>query len=126
VNVGQVAKEWYEQNEPEGSFTMAILRCLFHGLIVRRPDFFLLAEPVFTDGRQIIATNLPANCWWCHFVCAPVGTKTTYDFMAEAPYPLDYVGFKRRNKVKIYRWENIIEKDVYYGRSPAGSTSSSA
>jgi hypothetical protein len=124
VNVGQVAKDWYAQNEPEGAFSMAILRCLFHGLIVRRPDLLLLAEPVFTDGTQVIATNQAANCWWCHFICTPTGTKTTYDFMTEAPYPLDYVGFKRRNKIKIYRWEKIIAKDVY-GWSTAGSASSS-
>lgn len=117
MTIGERAKAWYDKHEAPGGFSAALLRCFFFGLVVKRPDFILLAEPVLTDGKRIIAVqpDSNANCWWVWYVAAPKGEATSYDFMAEAPYPLAYIAFKRRGKTKIYTWSQM-RKDVH-GRS---------
>jgi hypothetical protein len=111
VNVGEIAKQWYEKNEPEGALAAAILRCFFAGVIIRRPDFLLMAETCWTDGKQILMKPLPHNCWWLHFWTCEKGSMSSYDLCLEAPYPLDWVAFKRRGKTKIVPWDRLYFKD---------------
>jgi hypothetical protein len=100
---------------------------LLHGIVVKRPDFILLAEEVLTDGKSVLAigAGCPKNCWFIHYVSAPLGTTTTYDLSSEAPYVHDYLGFKKRGKIKIYNWKNLVERDRY-GWCTFGSSSSAA
>lgn len=116
MTIGEETKKWYDENEP-GGFAPALLRCFFFGLVVKRPDVVILAEPVLTDGKRIVAVapKCHPNCWWVHYVAAPKGEATPYDFMAEAPDQLPYIAFKRRGKTKIYTWSHM-RKDVH-GRS---------
>jgi hypothetical protein len=124
VTIGEQVKQ-YDEREGEGNFAIALTRCFLFGVVVKRSDFVLLAEEVFTDGKAIvgIGPDVPKNCWWIYYVNAPKGTITPCDFMAEAPYALPYVAFKRRGKIKIYLWDHI-KKDVY-GRSSASSSTAS-
>jgi hypothetical protein len=117
MTIGEQTIQWYEQNEPDG-FAPALLRCFLFGVVVKRPEFLLMAEEVLTDGERIIAVSpdCSANCWWVHVVIAPKATVTPLDFMAEAPYALEYVAFKRRGKTRIYSWSHM-RKDVHNGRS---------
>jgi hypothetical protein len=126
VNVGQLAKEWYEKNEPEGALAGAILRCFFAGTIIRRPDFLLMGETCRTDGKKIFSDQLPHNCWWIHFWATPSGTMSAYDLCLEAPFALDWVAFKRRGRVKIIAWDQLYKRDFYYGRRSTTSTSTQA
>lgn len=100
------ARDLYDKHEGEKSFAAHVVRCLFHGVLVKRDEFLLMAEPVFTDGKRILPIKVH-NCWWVYYVVAPEGTGTPSDFMAEAPYPLPFIGFKRRGKIKIYPWEKL-------------------
>jgi hypothetical protein len=110
VNVAETAKRWYAENEPEGALAAAILRCFFAGVIIRRPDFLLMAETCWTDGKTIRMDRLPHNCWWLHvWVCEK--PMSSYELCLEAPYPLDWVAFKRRGKTKIVPWEKLFWKD---------------
>lgn len=115
MNVGLIAKQWYQANEPEGAFTDAILRCLFRGIIIRRENLLILVEPAYTDGDFILGEGKEPNCWWAHFVASESGTLTMLDWMSEMPYPLPWVGYKHRGKTKLFRWERL-RKDIY-GRS---------
>lgn len=114
MTIGEQAKAWYDQHEPPGGFSAALLRCFFFGLVVKRPDFIVLAEPVLTDGKRIVAVQpgCYTNCWWAHYVAAPKGQATPYDFLAEAPYSLPYIAFKRRGKTKIYLCDQL-RRDFY-------------
>jgi hypothetical protein len=121
-DVGQIAKEWYERNEPEGALTTAILRCFFVGSIIKRPGFLLLGETCFWDGKT--ATMVPrenSNGWWIWF-WASTSTMSSYELCCEAPFPLEWVVFKRRNKIKAIRWEKLYGKDIgYHGRHYANA-----
>jgi hypothetical protein len=124
MTIGEQTKKWYDENEP-GGFAPALLRCFLFGLVVKRPEFVLLAEPVrVKDGKVVGYGPGPNNCWWVWHLAAPPGTTTPYDWMAEAPYTLPYLAFKRRGKMKLYSWDHI-RKDVYGRRTISSSTTTS-
>jgi hypothetical protein len=118
VNVGEIAKQWYEKNQPEGALAAAILRCFFAGVIIRRPDFLLMAETCWTDGKTILMDRFPHNCWWLHY-WGSENPMSSYELCLEAPYPLDWVAFKRRGKTKIVPWEKLYWKDFNVKRDNA-------
>jgi len=124
VNPALIAKQMYAKSEPEGAFSDAILRCLFYGLLIRRGNLLILAEPLYTDGTFIVAEKREPNCWWVHFVAAEKGSHSVLDLMEEVPYPLPWIGYKHKGKTKLFRWEQI-RKDIY-GRSPLSPSTSSA
>lgn len=115
MTIGEQAVKWYEQNDVPGGFSAALLRCFLFGVVIKRPDFVLLAEEVFTDGKRIIGfgANCPKNCWWVHYLSTPPGAATTFDISSQAPYPLPYFAFKKNGKTKIYDWEKFVTKDRY-------------
>ena len=117
-------KEIYDKREGNGNFANHVTRCLFLGVLVKRDEFMLMAEPVFTDGKRIFWQKFPVrNCWWIYFAMGPKGATTPSDFQDEAPYALPYVAFKRRGKIRIYRWDKI-RKEFYGRRRRSLSTSS--
>jgi hypothetical protein len=84
----------------------------------------VLAEPCYTDGRAILYPGKnQLNCWWVHFV-TQLGAGSISDLLETAPYPLEYVAFRRRNKLKIHMWEHL-RKDLY-GRSSQSLSTASA
>ena len=123
MNVAEIAKQWYEKNQPEGALAATILRCFFAGTIIRRPDFLLMGETCWTDGKTILMDRLPHNCWWIHFWATEKATMSSYDLCLEAPFALDWVAFKRRAKTKIIAWEQLYNRDIYYGRSTVSTNS---
>ena len=116
-DVGQIAKEWYERNEPEGALSNAILRCFFIGTIIRRPGFLLMGETGIYNGKEIIAAPPgESNAWYIHF-WASTNPMSSYDLCSEAPFAMEWVVFKRRNKIKGIRWAKLYAKDIgYHGR----------
>ena len=127
MTIAEQTIKWYEANEGPEAFAAVLLRCFLFGLVFKRPNFVLLAEEVFTDGKSVVAVgaDCPKNCWWLHYAGAPPWTTTTYDLSSEAPYPHEYLGFKKRGKTKIYTWNNLVERDIY-GWSTFGSSSAAA
>jgi hypothetical protein len=111
VNVGEVARQWYEKNESEGALGQAILRCFFGGAIICRPGFLLMGETCWTDGEILYFRRSPHNCWFIHFWTTEKGTMSSYDLCLEAPFKLEWVAFKRRGKIHIVAWEKLFWKD---------------
>ena len=115
MDVGQIAKELFEKNEPEGALANAILRCFFAGCIIKRPGFLLLGETCYWDGK--IATMAPkenANGWWIWFWASTSGSRSSRELCLEAPFPMEWVCFKRRGKIKALPWEKLYEHDIGY------------
>lgn len=114
-DVGDIAKEWFEKNEPEGALANAILRCFFVGTIIRRPGFLLMGETAYWDGYAVTPAIKPenANCWFIWF-WASTTPMSSYDLCCEAPFPLAWVCFKRRGRVKALRWSKLYEHDMGY------------
>ena len=113
-DVGQIAREWFERNEPEGALTNALLRCFFVGTLIRRPGFLLMGETAYWDGNTV-ATVSPekANAWFIWFWTS-TKPMSSYDLCCEAPFPMEWVCFKRRGKIKAVRWERLYAKDIGY------------
>lgn len=123
MTIGEEAKALYEEHEGEQGFCAALMRSFLYGVVVKGPEFVLLAEEVFTDGKRILAIGpeCEKNCWWVYYAAAPRGTASSGDFMAAAPYSLPYVGFKRRGKTKVYSWDKI-RKEIHGRRTVSPST----
>jgi hypothetical protein len=117
--------QMYSQSQlPEGAFADALIRAFFYGFIVDRPNLLVLAEPCYTDGAAILYPGKnQLNCWWVHFV-TQLGAGSISDMLETAPYPLEYVAFRRRNKLKIYTWEQLRREDIYGRRTTRFSTAS--
>lgn len=127
TTIGEEAKAWYDANESEAGFAAALLRCFLFGVVVKRPDLILLAEEILTDGKRVLGVGkgCPKNTWFVYYAAAAQGETTPLDFVSEAPYPLPFLAFKRRGKIKVYVWDKItgkdwdrIGKDIHHGRSP--------
>jgi hypothetical protein len=113
-DVGQIAREWFARNEPEGALTTAILRCFFVGAIIKRPGFLLLGETCSWNGKTVtMAPREKANGWWIWF-WASTSSMSSYELCCEAPFPMEWVAFKRRGKIRAVKWERLYEKDIAY------------
>lgn len=124
--LSKLARDMYAANEPEGAFADAILRGVFYGVIIVKSTLFLILEPTFTDGVLILQPPARSNfnCWWVHFLAHPPGQFTMWDLLTQTPYSLEYVAFRRRNKTKIYSWEQLARRDIYGRRTQSLSTTS--
>lgn len=114
------AKILYDKHEGKNSFATHAARCLFAGSLIKRGEFLIMGEPIYTDGKRVWWKSgkkslTPRNCYWIYYAVAPEGKTSICDFMSEAPHPLPYVAFKRRGKIKIYRWEKL--KRSFYANS---------
>ena len=113
-DVGQIAKEWFEKNEPEGALSRAILRCFFFGILIKRPGFLLMGEFGYWNGNTIaLVSREKANAWFLWF-WASTNPMSSYDLCCEAPFPLEWVCFKRRGKIKAICWNRLYAKDIGY------------
>src|SRR4029077_15180898 len=127
MNVGEIARQWYAEQEPEGALAATILRCFFAGTLIRRPDFLLMGQTCWTDGEEVHFDQRPPNCWWIYF-WASEKPMSSYELCLEAPYPLEWVAFKRRGKMKIVPWEKLfwkdfnIRKENSYGQCALGTS----
>ena len=129
MTIGEEAKKWFEDNEGPGAFSAALVRCFLFGAVIRRPDLVVLGEPVLTDGKRVVAISpgcFEPNCWWVWFWTARPNEFgfTCYDLQVETPYPLPYVGFRRRGKTRVYAWDRL-RKDIH-GRSTISSSTSAS
>ena len=111
MDVGEIAKEWYERNEPEGALAKAITDCFFRGVIIRRPGFLLMGETAFWDGQTVtFAPREQSNCWFVHFCAAT--QMSTYDIAQETPFPMEFVVFKRRGRIHAAKWDRLYARDL--------------
>jgi len=109
VDIGETARQWYEENEPPGALSAALLRCFLHGAIIKKHDFLLMGEPVRVEGQTLLFEG-EANAWWVHFWGAEKDRYSCYDVAAAAPYYLPFIVFKRRGRIKVRRWEAFLRE----------------
>ena len=109
MNAAEQARIWHAENGKD--FVAAILRCLFHGYVTARPDFLLLAEPVLAYPKEGVidqGPNCPKNCWFLWYLGHERGLYTPYDYCNEAPYPLRYVAYQRKGKIRVREWDRLL------------------
>lgn len=101
------AKEWYDKNDP-GLFETLLVRCTGWGVVIKTPDTFFLAEPVWSDGNQIWYDGEgEPNCWFVHVLVGHLDVG----YFKSLVEPTTYFGWERnservRDRVRIFKWGN--------------------
>lgn len=109
-DIAAEAKRLFVIHEGPGVFETTLVRCLTRGAIYKNETWFVMAEKVFVDGQVIHWESEEApNCWFIHYA-AQRGSKTVRDYRELAGRPLEFMGWKRKGTIRIYKWEN------FYGR----------
>lgn len=109
-DIAAEAKRLFVTQEGLGEFEKTLVRCLTRGAIYKNEDWFVMAEKVFVDGQTIHWESDEApNCWFVHYAAARI-RKEVKDYRELAGRPLEFMGWKRKGSIRIYKWEN------FYGR----------
>lgn len=99
---------------PVGPWNMesAIRAHAKNGVIFCRPDVFVLARPVmldeFLDVRRILNPHYRFdryNAW--HIWLFSGNMAKAIEFL---PFPLDYVCYERKERLRIYKLEELFKK----------------
>lgn len=95
------------------NFGQTVSFCLFHGLVVRRYDFLLLASEVEAYPQQGVVSMFPKNgeprnCWFLWCLVHEPGAYTPCEYMAEAPWPHRFVAYHRRGKNVVREWDRLV------------------
>jgi hypothetical protein len=109
MNAAGQAQLWFRDNGQD--FAAALLHCLFHGHVIGRPDFLLLAEEVLAypkEGIVAMGPDCPKNCWFLWYLGHDQGLFTPLDYCNEAPYPHRYVAYRRKGKVRVREWNRLL------------------
>lgn len=81
---------------------------LLYGYVYSTPESFIMARPVNVDAshKEILDSNVDfanPNAW---FIYAAAGTLES--FLAIEPYPLPFFGWEKRNRVRFWPRERVI------------------
>ena len=81
---------------------------LMNGLVIARPDRFMMAKPIVADIGDECWNPISPDCWYVH--CA-VGKGAVSWFLSQAPFRLPKIAFRRfkdgHNKMKIYNTDTF-------------------
>ena len=98
------AKRWFD-SQGRGDFENILLRCTAWGVVVKNPYLFLMAEPTWTDGKELKyeGEGMP-NCWWIHWLSGHIDLK----YFMSLSEPVEYIGWEnKRRKMKFYKWDKL-------------------
>jgi hypothetical protein len=100
----------YEQEPCVRTFAQDLEAHLLHGLVVSTPDLFLMARPVSHDaiGDKIVnpwhnTWESEPDCWHLYLYAGDMMTA-----FKQATHELPYVSFERKNRLRIYSWDQIF------------------
>jgi hypothetical protein len=98
----------YEREPCARSFREDLEAHLLHGVVVSTPEFFCMGRPVLAcaNREQIVDpwyNDFPIwDCWHLYLWAGPMMSA-----FQQATYPLTFVSFERKNRLRVYRWESI-------------------
>ena len=103
----QRAAEVYHREYCPRTFKDDLEAHLLYGVVVSNDDLFLMARPVSQGDTYERITNpwvtyADPDCWHLYLYSGHLR-----DAFACAPYPLPFVSFERKNKLRIYPWVSI-------------------
>ena len=88
VDIGEIAKQWYEKNEPEGALSATILRCFFAGHIIKRPDFLTSWRNLLLGWSEChVVPRENANGWYFFFWASTNKFRSSYELCYEISLP---------------------------------------
>ena len=99
----------YEQEPCARSFKEDLEAHLLHGVVVSTPEFFCMGRPVphnaprheIVDPWQNTWEEQP-DCWHLYLWAGPMMSAFKC-----ATHPLPFVSFERKNRLRVYRWDDI-------------------
>lgn len=98
----------YEKEPCARSFKEDLEAHLLHGLVVSTPELFLMARPVLACAPHEQIVNPWYNdfpIWDCWHVYLYSGNMMSA--FKQATYELQFVSFERKNRLRVYRWDDI-------------------
>jgi hypothetical protein len=105
------AMKVYETEHCPRTFEKDLELHLRHGLVYSDNDVFVAARPVYREWPKILITDPswytagPGDCWHV-YLCAGMMRKLFW----LAPFPLPWVSFERKNRIRFYRWKDLYDR----------------
>lgn len=86
---------------------------LKHGYLIKTPEYIVMGKAVvrwmsdeeLRDPRIKCPEGVTPDAWYVYLYCG-----TACNFLSFEPYPLDYVGWHRRGKLRWYRTTHFQER----------------
>ncbi len=104
----------YEREPCKRTFQEDLASHLLGGYVFSSPDLFLMGRPIDSDAPYEQITDPcykfdRCNSW---LVYLAVCRRTSFldKLFRYEPYPLPFIGFERRNKLRFYRREQLLAK----------------
>lgn len=105
------ALEVYDKEECPRTFVEDLEAHLLSGYVFSTPGFFVMGRAVsaFADPADIIDPwhVFPVEEHSCWHVYLAAGVNPFGHFLSLAPYPLPYVSWEKRNKLRIHKMSRI-------------------
>jgi hypothetical protein len=84
---------------------------LNNGYIWSRPDLFMLAKNVYwNEQSQIIEEREKSNAWFVELAATDESSNPARELLRIAPFPHEWVIWRRRGQLKVYKWNRLRKK----------------
>ena len=110
----QQAREIYNREECARTFEEELVAHLNNGYVINTPELFMMfravrrawgEECILNPNESIAWTVGQADTW--HVYAA---SGNPLDIFNHAPYPLPYISFERKNRLRFYSYPQMAEK----------------
>ncbi len=109
----QRAKKWHMESGSTASFEEVLGMFLREGFVWSSPtEFVLLMETLWEDGEMRVG-QAPVNCWFVYLAASGgLSGPPLQRIMDSMPYPLPFVAWQRRGKLRhhVFEWANLKTK----------------
>lgn len=114
----QQARAVYDREPCARSFEEDLVAHLLNGYVISTPEVFLMFRDVLRDADPEVITDpfmtFPvsdfSDCWHVYLAA---GDMT--QFHRFFPYPLEWVSFERKNRLRFRRFRSCAAKIANYG-----------
>ena len=110
------AREVYNREPCARTFEEDLVAHLENGYVINTPEVFGMFRPVNIDWPEpdILDASrrncIIGNCWHIWIAAGDLS-----QFMGFLPYPLPFISFERKNRLRYYRFHQMAEK-LSHGR----------
>lgn len=100
----------YEREPCARTFKEDLEAHLLHGYVFSTPEFFLMGRPVIRGAIYSLIVNPwhvfdDPDCWHVYLFAGDLSKV-----YAAIPYPLPFISFERKNKLRVFPVEQIRKK----------------
>ena len=106
----ELAQQVYKTEPCARSFEEDVALHMAWGVVISRPDFFIMGRPVCSEAPHTDIVNphvrfeYPAkvDCWHVYLAAGNIARAWNY-----LPFPLPLMSFERKNELRFYSLERL-------------------